>query len=111
MNICVNAQLISDQAGYRGAGVNNYGRQLLRALGEAALAEQTEHVFTAFVHAAGLHIPGVVLVRSRLPLERPEARIVWEQSVLPAGTGTVQGPGCPWPGQCAAAGTRVCLAW
>jgi glycosyltransferase involved in cell wall biosynthesis len=83
MNICVNAQLISDQSGYRGAGVNNYGRQLLRALGEAALAEQTEHVFTAFVHAARLHIPGVELVRSRLPLERPEARIAWEQSVLP----------------------------
>ncbi len=83
MNICVNAQLISDQSGYRGAGVNNYGRQLLRALGEAVLAEQTEHVFTAFVHAADLHIPGVELVRSRLPLERPEARIAWEQSLLP----------------------------
>lgn len=83
MNICVNAQLISDQAGYRGAGVNNYGRQLLQALGRAALAGQTEHQFTAFVHAAGLHMPGVDLVRSRLPLERPEARIAWEQGVLP----------------------------
>ena len=83
MNICVNAQLISDQAGYRGAGVNNYGRQLLRALGEAAVAGQIDHQVTAFVHAAGLHIRGIELVQSRLPLERPEARIVWEQSVLP----------------------------
>jgi len=83
MNICVNAQLISDQAGYRGAGVNNYGRQLLQALGRAALARQTEHQFTAFVHAAGLDMPGVNLARSRLPLELPEARIAWEQSVLP----------------------------
>lgn len=83
MNVSINAQLISDQAGYRGAGVNNYGRQLLRALGQAALAGQTVHRFTAFVHAARLQAPGVALVRSRLPLERPEARIVWEQGVLP----------------------------
>ena len=83
MIIAVNAQLISDQAGYRGAGVNNYGRQLLRALGQAALAGQTEHKIKAFVHAPGLQIPGVELVRSRMPLERPEARIVWEQSLLP----------------------------
>jgi glycosyltransferase involved in cell wall biosynthesis len=83
MNVCVNAQLISDQAGYRGAGVNNYGRQLLRALGQAALAGQTEHQVTAFVHAVGLQTPGVELVRSCLPLERPEARIAWEQTVLP----------------------------
>ena len=83
MNVCVNAQLISDQAGYRGAGVNNYGRQLLRALGQAVLAGQTEHRVTAFVHAAEFQAPGVQLVRSRLPLERPQARIAWEQAVLP----------------------------
>ena len=83
MKVCVNAQLISDQAGYRGAGVNNYGRQLLRALGQVILAGQTEHRVTAFVHAAALQTPGVQLVRSRLPLERPEARIAWEQTVLP----------------------------
>jgi glycosyltransferase involved in cell wall biosynthesis len=83
MNVCLNAQLISDQSGYRGAGVNNYGRQLLRALGKAALVGQTQHRFTAFVHTAKLEAPGVELVQSRLPLERPEARIAWEQSVLP----------------------------
>ena len=54
-----------------------------RALGQAALAGQTEHRFTAFVHAAKLGSPGVELAVSRLPLERPEARIAWEQSVLP----------------------------
>ena len=83
MNVCVNAQLISDQAGYRGAGVNNYGRQLLRALGQAVVGGQAAHQVTAFVHAAELQAPGVQLVRSRLPLERPEARIAWEQAVLP----------------------------
>ncbi len=88
MNICLNAQLISDQAGYRAAGVSSYSRQLLYALGQAALHEaaqngQTGHRFTAFVHTPGLRVPGVTLVASRLPLEQPAARIVWEQSVLP----------------------------
>jgi glycosyltransferase involved in cell wall biosynthesis len=83
MNVCINAQLISDQYGYRGAGVNNYARQLLRSLGEAVLAGQTGHRFTAFVHASDLDVAGVELVLSRLPLERPEARIVWEQGILP----------------------------
>src|SRR5215213_11431622 len=83
MNVCLNAQLISNQSGYRGAGVNNYGRQLLWELGKAAFAGQTEHRFTAFVHAAKLQVPGVELVQSHLPLELPEARIAWEQSLLP----------------------------
>ncbi len=83
MNICLNAQLISDQAGYRGAGVNNYGRQLLAALGQAALAGKTEHRFTAFVHTPALSAPGVHLVMGSPLLERPAARIAWEQTVLP----------------------------
>jgi glycosyltransferase involved in cell wall biosynthesis len=83
MHICVNAQLISDQAGYRGAGVNNYGRQLLKALGSAALAGKTEHRFTAFVHTPDLVIPGVELIVGNPLLERPAARIAWEQTVLP----------------------------
>ena len=83
MNIFLNAQLISDQSGYRGAGVNNYARQLLRALGQALLTGQTGHRFTAFVHASNLDVAGVEVVLSRLPLERPAARILWEQSMLP----------------------------
>ena len=82
MNICLNAQLISDQSGYRGAGVNNYARQLLAALGEAVQHGSTVHRFTAFVHTPDLAIPGVELVVSGPLLERPAARIAWEQSVM-----------------------------
>lgn len=83
MNVCLNAQLISDQAGYRGAGVSNYARQLLLALGQAAQRGQTPCHFTAFVHTPAFRAPGVEVVASRLPLERPAARIAWEQAVLP----------------------------
>lgn len=83
MNICFNAHLISDQSGYRGAGVNNYGRQLLAALGQAALAGATNHKFTAFVHTPTLSLPGVELVVGSSLLERPAARIAWEQTALP----------------------------
>ncbi len=84
MNIALNAQLISPQAGYRGAGVNNYARRLLHALGDEALAGRTDHRFLAFVHTPDLDLPGVKLVTTSLPLERPEARIAWEQALLPA---------------------------
>jgi glycosyltransferase involved in cell wall biosynthesis len=83
MHIGLNAQLISDQAGYRGAGVNNYGRQLLAALGQAALDRDTDHRFTAFVHTSGLNIAGINLAVGSPLLERPAARIAWEQAVLP----------------------------
>ena len=83
MHICLNAQLISDQSGYRGAGVNNYARQLLAALGEAVQDGRTKHRFTAFVHTPNLLSPGVDLVVSGPLLERPAARIAWEQTVLP----------------------------
>lgn len=83
MNICLNAQLISDQSGYRGAGVNNYARQLLAALGEAVQNGSTAHRFTAFVHTPDLIIPGIELIVSGPLLERPAARIAWEQTALP----------------------------
>jgi glycosyltransferase involved in cell wall biosynthesis len=83
VNICLNAQLISGQAGYRGAGVNNYARQLLAALGDLAQQGQAPHHFTAFVHTESLHTAGVTLAHTRLPLERPAARIAWEQTLLP----------------------------
>lgn len=83
MHIALNAQLISGQAGYRGAGVNHYARQLAAALGRAAAAGETGHRFTAFVHTDGLALPGVELVMASPLLERPVARIVWEQTLLP----------------------------
>lgn len=92
MNIYLNAQLISDQEGYRSAGVSNYARQLLLALGQARAAGRIDHRLVAFVNARSLTVPGVELVRTRLPLDRPLARIGWEQTLLPAQL-LGQGPG------------------
>ena len=80
MRIALDAQLASAQESYRSAGVSNYTRQLCRALGELA----TAHHFTAFAHVDGLAQPGLAVVRSNARLERPLARIVWEQTALPA---------------------------
>ncbi len=90
MKVAINAHLISEQASYRGAGVSNYSAELLRALGalmmdlhgaHSSIADKLE--LTAFLHAIHFDAPGVRLVRSRLPLENPPARIAWEQSILP----------------------------
>ena len=77
MHVALNAQLISDQESYRGAGVNNYTRQLLAALGQLVVEEPVRARLTAFVHARTFAAAGVEIVRTRLPLERPLARIVW----------------------------------
>ena len=37
MNVCLNAQLISDQSGYRGAGVNNYRAAAAACVGSSRL--------------------------------------------------------------------------
>lgn len=87
MRIAVNAHLLSDQATYRSAGVSNYSAELLKALGtlltELSLSPQHPLELTAYLHAAHFDAPGVHLVRTRLPLENPLARIAWEQTVLP----------------------------
>jgi glycosyltransferase involved in cell wall biosynthesis len=91
MKIAINAQLLSDQHSYRGAGVSNYSAEVLGALGALALAAQEAAApapppveLTAYLHAKHFAAPGVQCVRSALPLEQPAARILWEQSVLPA---------------------------
>lgn len=83
MRIALNAQLISAQAGYRGAGVSNYSRQLCRALGELGRTGATRHDFAAFAHVDDLAAPGLHVHRSPRLLENPLARIAWEQTVLP----------------------------
>ncbi len=82
IHIAINAQLLSSQESYRGAGVSNYSLQLLRALGACANERDDLHL-TAFVHTPSLMVDGVELVHSQLPLERPLPRIAWEQVVLP----------------------------
>lgn len=82
MQIALNAQLLGTGADYRSAGVSNYSRQLLLALGELAQARPDLHL-TAFVPTADLTIPGVTLRPTRLPMRRPPVRIAWEQLLLP----------------------------
>jgi len=88
VRVAIDAHLLSDQQGYRGAGVSNYSAELLRALGALVGEEQAAPgveapELTAYIHAARFMAPGIQLVRSRLPLENPLARIAWEQSLFP----------------------------
>jgi glycosyltransferase involved in cell wall biosynthesis len=82
MHIGIDAQLLSGEESYRAAGVSNYSRRLLAELGRMAEERAVEHRFTAFVNAAGFACPGVELAVSGLPLHRPPARILWEQTLL-----------------------------
>jgi len=83
MHIAINAQLLSDQQSYRGAGVSNYSRHLLASLGELVEDGSTGHRFTAFVNTSHAETAGIHIQRTRWPLQRPLARIIWEQSRLP----------------------------
>ncbi len=83
MRVALNAQLIGAGDDYRNAGVSQYSRQLLQALGALAQTRNDLHL-TAYVPAVDLTIPGVTLIQSRLPTQRPPVRIVWEQLLLPA---------------------------
>ncbi|MCB0063943.1 MAG: glycosyltransferase family 4 protein [Caldilineaceae bacterium] len=84
MNIAINAQLLSTEASYRSAGVSNYSRHLVTALGELAGEEQFADLsLSAFVHTRTFSATGVEFLRSRLPLHKPMARILWEQTMFP----------------------------
>lgn len=87
MKVALNAQLISDQVGYRSAGVSTYSAELVRALGELALEERkrgsSPWEFSAYLHVNSFDAPGVRLIRSPRLLEQPTARILWEQTRLP----------------------------
>jgi glycosyltransferase involved in cell wall biosynthesis len=84
VHVGINAHLLSSAASYRSAGVSNYSRHLLTALGELVTAGRTPHRFTAFLHAADFAAGGVALQRASAQLERPALRIAWEQLLLPA---------------------------
>ncbi len=82
MHVALNAQLLSTEESYRGAGVSNYSRHLLTAMGTAAQEDPTLDL-SAFVNGTDLRTAGVRMIRSRLPLQQPLLRIAWEQSLLP----------------------------
>lgn len=83
MRVGINAQLLNTQSTYRSAGVSNYSAHLLRHLGTLALRPETDLSLTAFINAQDFEAPGVDLVVNHMQLQRPQARILWEQSVLP----------------------------
>ena len=82
MHVVLNAQLISAQQSYRSAGMSNYSRNLLAAAGTLA-ADDASIRLTALAHTPDTRIPGVNVIASPLPLDRPSARIAWEQLILP----------------------------
>ena len=95
MHIVLNAQLLNTTPTYRGAGVSIYCQRLLEQLGSVTIpasniVEQgctrpkaADLHFTAFVNKTTLHLPGIHLQQSRLPVHQPLVRIIWEQSLLP----------------------------
>ena len=84
MRIGINAHLLSLEPGYRQAGVSRYITELVRHLAEAP----GPHEYTVFTppHGVGAMAlpPTMRVVASRLPTQRPPARIAWEQAAGPA---------------------------
>lgn len=81
MHIGFNAHLLSNQPGYRSAGIHGYIQQLLRHL--PALAPP-EWRFTAMVGGANpATFPGVLMRRAPWDTQSPLKRIIWEQAVQP----------------------------
>jgi glycosyltransferase involved in cell wall biosynthesis len=80
-HICLNAHLLSGQAGYRSAGINGYIANLLRALPDAA----PDFTYTVFVGAQA-HPPAherLAIRRAAWNTEHPLRRILWEQLAQP----------------------------
>ncbi len=81
MRVGFNAHLLSQQAGYRSAGIHGYIANLLRHLPAQAPANWQ---FQALVGAASqASFAGVSVKRSRFDTETPLRRIFWEQALQP----------------------------
>ncbi len=79
-HIGINAHLLSEQAGYRRAGIHGYIANTLRCLPDA----DPELRYTVFVREGAPDMAARMRVRrSRLPTGWPPARILWEQAALP----------------------------
>ncbi len=80
-HICLNAHLLSAQAGYRSAGINGYIANLLHALPDAA----PDFSYTVFVGAQA-QLPAqerLTIRRAAWNTENPLRRILWEQLIQP----------------------------
>lgn len=90
VHVAINAHLLSSAASYRSAGVSNYSRHLLTALGRLVVDGEVPHRFTAFLHADDFAAMGVEVKRGSARLEKPLLRIAWEQTILPVALSRIQ---------------------
>lgn len=90
VHVGINAHLLSSAASYRSAGVSNYSRHLLTALGRLVMDGVIPHRFTAFLHADDFVARGIEVQTGSARLESPLLRIAWEQSVLPKALARIQ---------------------
>jgi glycosyltransferase involved in cell wall biosynthesis len=81
MHIGLNAHLLTNQAGYRSAGIHGYMSSLMRSLPAAAPHDWR---FTAMMGAScDLTFPDINSRHSRLDTRSPLRRIAWEQAIQP----------------------------
>ena len=66
MHAVLNAQLLSDQAGYRSAGMSNYVRNLLAALGPLAAGDPAWQL-AALTHTPAFRAEGIAGLPRALP--------------------------------------------
>ena len=78
-HIGLNAQLLTLDRSYRGAGINAYIYNLLRQLGRLPAT----HRYSVFLGERRFVEPGMRLYYSSWQTRRPAVRILWEQLVLP----------------------------
>lgn len=76
----LNAQLFRLNEGYRSAGIARYIHHLLRELPTAA-PEFDLHAYSTEAGASRL-LPGVTIHTTRLPVHKPLARLIWEQTIF-----------------------------
>lgn len=81
LHIGINAHLLSDEAGYRRAGIHQYIYQVLRHL---PAEEGLRYTLYTRRPAEWAGRPGLRAVGTRLPTGNRLARIAWEQAVWPA---------------------------
>ena len=63
MHVVINAQLVHTGMDYRGAGVSNYSRRLLRQMGQIVAETGTKTRLTAFTHAPDFMPAGINVAR------------------------------------------------
>lgn len=79
MTIVINGQLIDLSRSYRGAGVSQYSRHLLQAVGKL----NVDRRIVALVNDPNFFADGIEVHRTRWPVGSPISRIAWEQMALP----------------------------